>query len=93
MDTLKQSISDGRRVKVVVSGDLAPLGVEIDEDLMEEGLPAKVLADAVFVAMKEAHNTTLELSRTELSKFYKDVGMPLPGAAGAAAGGMPGGEK
>mmetsp|Transcript_36299 Transcript_36299/g.64398 ORF Transcript_36299/g.64398 Transcript_36299/m.64398 type:complete len:183 (-) Transcript_36299:28-576(-) len=79
----------GGRVKVTVSGDLAPLGVEIDEGLMTEGLPAKVLSDAVFMAMKEAHNSTLELSRTELGKFYKDMGVPLPGAGAAGMPGQP----
>ena len=81
-----------------ISGDLAPLGVEIDESVMEANLTAEVLADAVYLAMKEAHNASLELSRTQLSKFYKDMGVPMPGQGGGipgmggmgGMGGMPG---
>ncbi|CAE8643902.1 unnamed protein product, partial [Polarella glacialis] len=40
----------GGKVTVVLSGDLAPIGVDIDEALMTEGVPAKVIADAVLLA-------------------------------------------
>ena len=130
----------GGRINVTLSGDLAPLGVEIDEGLMEEGwrvwfvmvrwiwgglkklfwclllgMSSKVMADAVFLAMREAHNASLELSRTgvsvralsafrvaqgsesevwapyatcartELAKFYKEMGVPMPGAGGGCS--------
>ena len=80
----------GGRINITLSGDLAPLGVEIDEGLMEEGMSSKVMADAVFLAMREAHNASLELSRTELAKFYKEMGVPMPGAGGGLPG-MPSG--
>ena len=60
--------------------------VEIDDGLVEEeGMTSKIVADAVYLAMKEAHNASLELSRTELQKFYSEMGVPVPGK-----GGMPG---
>ena len=73
------------------------------------------MADAVFLAMREAHNASLELSRTgvsvsalgvfrvaqgsesevwapyatcartELAKFYKEMGVPMPGAGGGCS--------
>eukprot|EP00931_Biecheleriopsis_adriatica_P045501 TRINITY_DN26062_c0_g1_i1.p1 TRINITY_DN26062_c0_g1~~TRINITY_DN26062_c0_g1_i1.p1 ORF type:complete len:215 (-),score=54.21 TRINITY_DN26062_c0_g1_i1:78-722(-) len=87
-ETPSEGTALGGRIKVQISGDLAPLAVEIDEGLMTEGLPAQVLADGVLVAMREAHNKSTELTRSELANFYKEMGMPAPGTGGA--GGLPG---
>eukprot|EP00438_Fugacium_kawagutii_P012849 Skav225687 [mRNA] locus=scaffold2526:11715:34020:- [translate_table: standard] len=110
-DTPSMGSALGGKINVTLSGDLAPLGVEIDESLMEEGrqprscaagwealhvteavpqimattmgptarkvqfsepssLSAKVMADAVFLAMREAHNASLELSRTAVDNGW-----------------------
>eukprot|EP00930_Biecheleria_cincta_P089878 TRINITY_DN79212_c0_g1_i1.p1 TRINITY_DN79212_c0_g1~~TRINITY_DN79212_c0_g1_i1.p1 ORF type:complete len:212 (-),score=45.06 TRINITY_DN79212_c0_g1_i1:52-687(-) len=79
----------GGKVKVTLSGDLAPLGIVIDESLVKEGLPAQVIADGVLVAMKEAHNASVELSKTELANFYKGMGMPMPSGGSGGLPGMP----
>jgi len=74
----------GGKVKVTITGDLAPKSVEIDESVMSEGLTAQVLADAVFMAMKEAHAGSMKISQSKLSEFYGDMGMPMPGQQAAA---------
>ena len=60
--------------------------VEIDESVMTEGLPAQVVSDAVLLAMREAHNASLELTRSSLAEFYSGMGVPMPGQAGGPAG-------
>lgn len=80
----------GGRVQVVVSGDLAPLSVDIDQSVLDEGLPAKVISDAVLLAFQEAHKGSLELTRSKLAEFYADLGVPMPPQPGAGAAAAPG---
>jgi len=74
------SALDGQ-VKVTLSGDLAPLAVDIDETLMKS-LSARELSDAVLTAMKSAHASSVERTRSELAQFYGSMGVPVPSSMG-----------
>uniref|UniRef100_A0A7S4Q3L6 Uncharacterized protein n=2 Tax=Alexandrium monilatum TaxID=311494 RepID=A0A7S4Q3L6_9DINO len=84
---------DGR-VKITLTGDLAPQGVEIDQSLLSE-VSSEELSAGVLEAMKEAHAASVELTRSSLAKFYGEMGVPVPpnmagaGSAGAAAPSVP----
>jgi len=78
---------DGR-IRVTLTGDLAPMGVEIDESLVGE-VSAKELSEGVFAAMKDAHQQSVELTRSSLAKFYGDMGVPVPPNMGGGPAGAP----
>eukprot|EP00421_Protoceratium_reticulatum_P050440 CAMPEP_0168443890 /NCGR_PEP_ID=MMETSP0228-20121227/44764_1 /TAXON_ID=133427 /ORGANISM="Protoceratium reticulatum, Strain CCCM 535 (=CCMP 1889)" /LENGTH=242 /DNA_ID=CAMNT_0008458311 /DNA_START=41 /DNA_END=766 /DNA_ORIENTATION=+ len=77
---------DGR-VKVTLTGDLAPADVVIDPALMSE-ISAEELGAAVLSAMRSAHGASVELTRSKLADFYGSMGVPVPGemTGGAPAG-------
>merc|ERR1712060_260803 len=70
------SALDGK-VKVTLSGDLAPTAVDIDETLLQS-VSAKELSDAVLTAMKSAHTASVERTRSELAQFYGSMGVKVP---------------
>merc|ERR1719461_2533231 len=83
--TLKEMPAEGSaldgQVKVTLSGDLAPLAVNIDEPLLKR-LSAKELSDAVLTAMKNAHAASVERTRSELAQFYGSMGVSVPSSMG-----------
>eukprot|EP00933_Yihiella_yeosuensis_P048683 TRINITY_DN4499_c0_g3_i1.p1 TRINITY_DN4499_c0_g3~~TRINITY_DN4499_c0_g3_i1.p1 ORF type:complete len:226 (+),score=47.25 TRINITY_DN4499_c0_g3_i1:61-678(+) len=83
----------GGKVEVTLTGDLAPVSVKIDQSVLDEGLPAQVVSDAVFMAMKQAHNTSVEMTKSELAEFYKGMGVPQPGGAAPAPAPAPAAPK
>lgn len=69
------------RITVTVTGDLAPVSVQIDETLMKE-VSEKELSAGVLIAMRVAHEASVELTRSKMAEFYSDLGVPVPGALG-----------
>eukprot|EP00441_Pelagodinium_beii_P047642 CAMPEP_0197624858 /NCGR_PEP_ID=MMETSP1338-20131121/4377_1 /TAXON_ID=43686 ORGANISM="Pelagodinium beii, Strain RCC1491" /NCGR_SAMPLE_ID=MMETSP1338 /ASSEMBLY_ACC=CAM_ASM_000754 /LENGTH=143 /DNA_ID=CAMNT_0043195103 /DNA_START=149 /DNA_END=580 /DNA_ORIENTATION=- len=80
----------GGKIKVTITGDLQPAAVEIDESVMTDGLPAKLVSDAVLMAMQEAHTASSELSRKKIAELYADMGVPMPQGGAGGLPGMPG---
>merc|ERR1719336_3247200 len=79
---------DGR-VKVTLTGDLAPLRVEIDPSVMNSA-SSEELSAGVLEAMKEAHAASVELTRSSLAEFYGSMGVPVPPSmTGGAPAGAP----
>jgi DNA-binding YbaB/EbfC family protein len=64
----------GGLVKVTLSGNQEPHGVEIAPEALNEG--AEVLADLVLVAMKEAYKLSTTTMKTRMEELTGGIGLP-----------------
>lgn len=67
--------SGGGVVKVTISGNQAPIRVEISPDVMAEG--AEVLSDLLTVAMKDAYEKSTATMRQKMEELT--AGLSIPG--------------
>ena len=67
--------SGGGVVKVTISGNQAPIRVEISPDAMGEG--AEVLSDLLTVAMKDAYEKSTATMRQKMEELT--AGLSIPG--------------
>lgn len=66
--------SGGGMVKVVLSGNQEPRGVEIAPEVLEEG--AEVLADLVTAAMKDAYDKSTQTMRDRMEELTGGLNLP-----------------
>ena len=64
----------GGLVKVFMSGNQQPKRVEISEDVLNEG--AKVVADLVTAAMKDAYNKSTTTMRERMEELTGGLNLP-----------------
>ncbi|NEQ95361.1 MAG: YbaB/EbfC family nucleoid-associated protein [Cyanothece sp. SIO2G6] len=64
----------GGMVKVVLSGNQEPRGVEIAPEVLEEG--AEVLSDLVTAAMKDAYDKSTKTMRDRMEELTGGLNIP-----------------
>lgn len=67
-------------VRVVLSGNQSPISVDITKEGMEVG--SEELSRRVTVAMKEAHQKSVQGMREKMQDLARNLGIPNPGALG-----------
>lgn len=66
--------SAGGLVKVILSGNQEPRGVEISADALAEG--SDVLSDLVLAAMKDAYNKSTQTMRERMEELTGGLNLP-----------------
>lgn len=67
-----EGVSASGNVKVTLTGQQKPVGVEINV----EGRTSEEISEDVVTAMKDAHEKSGKLMGEKMTNLYKDLGLP-----------------
>lgn len=77
--SIEGTAADGR-IKAYYDGQQRPMGVKIDDALLESGVfTAEELNDAIAKALRDAYGKSLEVMEDRMQSLYADLGLPPSG--------------
>ena len=69
-------VSSNGQVKVYFDGQQNPLGVDIDENFLNDIGSSKALSDAITEAIQDAHKKSRAYMKDKMQSLYSEIGLP-----------------